>query len=112
MSHCPGYTLEAYLTYAFDLLVEEHSTAIRAFYAYQKILSPEQFASLVKIFESCREGVESRLDDYMDGGEEDHGSWRDWEDNVHGRVPDEIWKLGREYINSLKVEETKPLLER
>jgi len=77
MSHCPGSTLEDWLTDAYHLVDAEglHGSGIRRVYKGQLILTAEQFAGLVAIMEPVRDEIEFRLDEYT---EEEYGSWRDY----------------------------------
>jgi hypothetical protein len=81
MSHCPGDTLEDFLTDLFALVVREGTMgdAIRRLYAGQRILSAAQLAELAVIFEPYRGDVERYLEEFDD---DEHGSWRDFRNFV------------------------------
>ena len=95
MSHCPGTTLEDWLTDWYGLVVPglDVGSGIRALYVGQRILTAEQFSRLVAIHESIREYVEDRSMDY---NEEDHGSWRTYRDGFN--VPDGISEAADRFL--------------
>src|ERR1700692_190176 len=73
MSEIPGYTLEKYLMWEFDLIVDDDDSAnISLSYAERlgtavsrrKRMSSELFAQVVAIFEEYRGMVEDRLADF------------------------------------------------
>lgn len=83
MSSLPGTDLEAFLAWAYDLVVEDAvdanvsmgiaemlGTAIK----HRPVVSQEKFKELVTIYECDREVVERLLDDF----DEDNQSWRDY----------------------------------
>lgn len=77
MSHCPGTTLEDFVTDWFRVVdaAGEHGDGIRRLYEGQMVLGVVDFALLVAAMEPCREVVERLLSDF---DEEEHGSWRDY----------------------------------
>jgi hypothetical protein len=102
MSHCPGHTLEDFLTDWHSIVDDkgEHGTSIRRIYTGQLILSEEQFKKLVEIYEPTRETIENCISMY---NEEENGSWRDYRNFVIAdRIPDAIEKVGCEYLESIK----------
>lgn len=93
MSSCPGYALEDYLAWNFNVVVEGRGennpsldiaemlgTATRR----RDVLTKEDFAPIVKLFEDCRERVECRLQDFDD----DRQSWRDYAGACFDDLPD------------------------
>lgn len=101
MSHCPGTSLEDWITDWYRVVDDEHGTLIRRFYEGQYILNKEQFAELVKILEPLRDHVENLLWRYS---EEEDGSYRDYCGNFN--IPDEINDAAWSYIKSLNVNRT------
>jgi len=99
MSHCPGFTLEDWLTDWYRLVDEDglHGTGIRRIYADQLILNKEQFKKLVEIHEPYRERVEYLLEEY---DEEINGSWRDYCGCFE--IPKDIEKQADAYIDELR----------
>jgi hypothetical protein len=81
MSEIPGYTLESFLLWNFDLVAEGHDEADLSLGLAEMLgtiplrprLSQERFAKIVADFEPHRERVEESLRDY----DPDH-SWRDY----------------------------------
>lgn len=114
MSHCPGPTLEDWLTDWWSLVVQEseHGSGIRWAYANQLVLTKEQFAGLVAIYEAARELIQEQLRNYLDQPEDEQGSWRDYSGYAFDGIPKEIEETGNVYIRYLadKVERTKGLL--
>ena len=93
MSSCPGSTLEDYLAWTFNVVVEGQDennpslgiaemlgTATRR----RDVLTKEDFAPIVKLFEDFRERVEGRLEDFDD----DTQSWRDYAGCCFDDLPD------------------------
>lgn len=82
MSSIPGYTLEEFLAWEYNLVVEDLGEVNvsmglaevlgTATYA-RRTLTKEEFSKLVELYEPSREVVESALLDY---DEEENGSWR------------------------------------
>ncbi len=96
MSHCPGVSLEDWITDWYRVVDKggEHGSGVRRLlYAGQLILTAEQFKGLVEIHEPIREHVESLMGSYSD---EEHGSWRNYCDNFV--VPDELSTRASDYL--------------
>jgi hypothetical protein len=82
MSSLPGYTLEDYLRWNWNLIVvgqPDANPSLRMAEALgvktnRTTLTPEQFASYVQQYEPYREQVEQRLQDFDDETQ----SWRDY----------------------------------
>lgn len=100
MSHCPGSRLEDWITDWYRLVDEagEHGTGIRRLYKGQLILSKEQFAEFVRIYEPYREKIEDRLSEYS---EEENGSWRDYCGYAFDFIPEEVFEKAQQYRQSL-----------
>lgn len=98
MSHCPGSSLEDWITDWYRLVDEkgEYGTGIRRLYKDQLVLNDEQFKKLVEIHESIREHIENLLVDF----DEETMSWRDYCGCFH--IPIHIEKAAEEYINSIR----------
>lgn len=83
MSSIPGYTLEDYVAWQHDVVVEgedDPNTSVRLAELVGNVplrprLTQEQFAKILVPWEPSRERIERYLLDYE---EEDHGSWRDY----------------------------------
>ena len=81
MSSIPGYTLESFLLWDFNLVVENHEEANFSLGLAEMLgtiplrprMSQDEFAKIVAAFEPHRERIEELLSDY------DHdNSWRDY----------------------------------
>lgn len=82
MSSCPGYTLEAYLSWNYNLIVEgeeESNFSVGAAEHFglvqhrRPILTQDEFKFIVDLFEPARQVVTDKLVDF---DEDEHGSWR------------------------------------
>lgn len=109
MSSLPGYTLEAYLMWAYNLTVEDQpdanfslalATAIGNIQP-RRHLTTAEFAVIVARFEQWREQVEQRLEDF----DEENQSWRGYAgctfDDVGGEEDDK-WVF--DYLRGLQGE--------
>jgi len=83
MSSCPGSTLEDFLMWNFDLVVDGYGGANPSLQIAEAIgvqsgrrrLTAAQFSPVVALFEPHREQVEYALGSYC---EDENGSWRDY----------------------------------
>lgn len=101
MSHCPGSSLEDWIT-DWHRLVDadkKHGSGWRWLYTGQLILTAEQFAELVKIYEPFRAGVEERLQEY---NEEENGSWRDYAGYAFDFIPEPVMETASVYLKSIE----------
>lgn len=113
MSSIPGYTLESFLIWNLNLIVEDTEEANFSLSCAELIgtvhqrpmLTQEQFKQILALFdpvivsdstETIREMVERRLDDF----EEDEQSWRDYCNYVDTDVPEELYDKARALIAS------------
>jgi hypothetical protein len=105
MSSIPGYTLEAFLAWQYNLIIEGEAennfsrgmaesmgAAVR-----RPVLSKVQFKPLVAMYEPYRETIERRLDDFN----EETQSWRGYAEYVDLDVPLEIVEAAQEYVKVL-----------
>lgn len=105
MSSIPGYTLEAFVAWQYDLIVEgESETNFSRGVAenmgaavHRPVLSKVQFKPLVAMYEPYRETIERRLDDFN----EETQSWRGYAEYVDLDVPLEIVEAAQEYVKVL-----------
>ena len=99
MSSCPGSTLEDFLAWNFDLVVEDQrdpNFSLNIAEALGNIaprprMNREQFKKLVALFEHHREMVEYKLEDF----DEDNQSWRDYAGGSFDFITDAEYKSGR-----------------
>ena len=105
MSSIPGYTLEKFLAWNYDLIVggdgsanpslqiaEALGTATKA----RREVTDAQMAELVKIFEHRREDVEAQLDMF----DEEEQSWRQYAAYAFDCIEDAEYEKGLVLINS------------
>lgn len=105
MSSCPGYTLEAFLAWEYNIIVEDRPEANFSLGMAEAIgnipsrpsLTKPQFAELVKMFEEYRHDVEARLDDF----DEDEQSWRGYAGYAFEFIPEELNQQALAYVRSL-----------
>lgn len=103
MSSLPGYFLEDFLMWNYDLIVEgdaDANTSLKIAEALGMItrrreLTKQQFKPVVDLFEKYREDVERKLDDF----DEDEQSWRDYAGYGFDFIPEEIYDKGLKLIN-------------
>lgn len=105
MSSIPGYTLEAFVAWQFDLIVEgAGETNVSRGIAesignavHRPVLSKVQFMPLVAMYEPYRETIERRLGDFN----EETQSWRGYAEYVDLDVPLDIVEAAQEYVKVL-----------
>lgn len=91
MSSIPGYTLDSFLLWNFDLVAEGHEEANLSLGLAEMLgtiplrprLDREQFAKIVASFELHRERIEGLLSDY-----DPDTSWRDYAGYVFDWLPE------------------------
>ena len=82
MSSCPGTTLEAFLMWQHDLVVDGDGSANLSLEiaeamgqkSNRKHLTASEFAGIVELYEGHRKEIESKLEQF----DEDSMSWRDY----------------------------------
>lgn len=105
MSSIPGYTLEAFLAWQYNLIIEGEGesnfsrgmaesigAAVR-----RPVLSKVQFKPLVAMYEPYREVIERRLDDFN----EETQSWRGYAEYVDLDVPMDVVEASEHYVKTL-----------
>lgn len=113
MSSIPGYTLEAFLAWQNNLIVEGEGennvsrgmaesigAAVR-----RPVLSKVQFKPLVAMYEPYREIIEARLMDFN----EETQSWRGYAEYVDADVPETVEQVARRYIHNLSHPQTQTM---
>ena len=103
MSSIPGYRLEDYLMWEYNLVVEDEPDANISLAMAEVLdtitprtrISQEKFLQLVNIFDSQREYIENMLD----GFEEETMSWRDYAGSAFDHIPESISDLALVWIN-------------
>lgn len=93
MSSLPGYTLEDYLAWCYNVsIIGRPESNVSVGMAemlgtstlMRPILTEEQFKVLVDMFEPYRKPIQNRLDDF----DEDEQSWRDYAGSAFDFLPD------------------------
>lgn len=101
MSHCPGSTLEDWIT-DWHRLVDadkKHGSGWRWIYTGTLILTADQFAELVRIYGPHRAEIERRLQEYS---EEEYGSWRDYAGYAFDFIPGPVCDEADRYVGSIR----------
>lgn len=106
MSSCPGYTMEDFLSWCYNLTVEDQDETNVSVGIAEMLgnipqrphLSKENFAPIVAKFEEHREQIERYLNDYS---EEENGSWRDYAGAVFGFISDELDQWVTDYVKMI-----------
>lgn len=105
MSSIPGYTLEAFIAWQYNLIVEgaaetnfSRGVAENLGKAVPRpVLSKVQLMPLVAMYEPYREVIERRLDEFN----EETQSWRGYAEYVDLDVPLDIVEASEEYVKVL-----------
>lgn len=105
MSSIPGYTLEAFLAWQYNLIIEGEGesnfsrgmaesigAAVR-----RPVLGKVQFKPLVAMYEPYREVIERRLGDFN----EETQSWRGYAEYVDLDVPLDVVEASDQYVKTL-----------
>lgn len=106
MSSLPGYTLEAYLMWEFDLIVGGDNTANVSMLIAESLgtakhrlsITQKEFAPIVALYEPYRESIEYRLNAF----DEENQSWRMYAEEVSSVVPQEIYNVAKEMVKGLQ----------
>jgi glycine cleavage system aminomethyltransferase T len=104
MSSIPGYTLEKYLMWLYDLIVDEDTSANKSLQIAELLgvntrrthITLENFKELVQLFENIREDIETLLGNF----DEEHMSWRTYA-GLFDVITDEKYILGYEYLQKI-----------
>lgn len=105
MSSLPGVTLESFLMWNYDLIVDGDGSANQSMAiaeacgvsSRRRRITAEQFAPLVAVFEPHREDVENWLLDF----DEENQSWRDYAG--YCPIPKELYRAGGEVLAAQNV---------
>lgn len=106
MSSLPGLTLEYYLMWLFDLIVDGDGSANAFLQIAEAIgvstrrtrISGLDFAPIVRIYEPMRECIENTLAKF----DEDSMSWRDYAIACQSCNPPEIYSDANSLVNVLR----------
>lgn len=102
MSSLPGYSLEDYLMWNFDLVVDGDTSANPSQAIAEAMgtspeprprITGEQFAPIVAAYEPWRAYVQNRLSEF----DEETQSWRDYAGYAFENLPDQLrdWSLAQ-----------------
>jgi hypothetical protein len=106
MSSLPGYTLEDFVAWQWNLVVDkapENNISLGMAEALgnskpRPRLTKEQFAPIVAIYEPFREDIERRLADF----DEDTQSWRDYSQYVDADITPEMEAEAERLVKEFK----------
>ncbi|MNH65346.1 hypothetical protein D3C73_173550 [compost metagenome] len=106
MSSIPGYKLEDFVAWQWNLVVDEapeNNISLGFAEALGNIperprLTKEQFAPILAVYEPLRETIERRLDDF----DEDKQSWRGYASYVDCDMTDEMNAEAERLVKELK----------
>lgn len=106
MSSLPGYTLEAFVMWNHDLIVEGDATANPSRQIAEAIgtisrrpnITKEQFAPILALYEPYRKEVERRLCEF----DEETQSWRDYAGYSFDFVPNHAMEKASELRKELQ----------
>lgn len=103
MSTIPGYDLEDYVMWYFNIKVEGMADAnpslqiaetIGTANQYRKVITSEKFQKIVTLFEPYREDTEYWLSEF----DEENHSWRDYAGFSEDRFPKDVIEAAKEYL--------------
>jgi hypothetical protein len=109
MSSLPGYTLEDFIKWDLNIIVENQSDAnfsikfaecLGLIDFKRPILTELQFKQIISIFEKYRKNVEQKLDDY----DEDEQSWRSYAGCNFEFIKDDHYNEAKELLDGFKKE--------
>lgn len=103
MSSLPGLTLEEYVMWDLDLIVDGESMANPSLALAEAMgvrtgrrrLTLAQFQPILSLYEPFRDAIEYKLEDYS---EEDCGSWRDYAGYAFEFIPDLVREQARQLV--------------
>lgn len=96
MSSLPGYTLEDYVEWQHDLIVDDkHGVNMSLDIAEtlgvstrrRPTITKEQYAPILALYEPYRDQVEDKLLDF----DEENQSWRSYAGCAFGFIPESVW---------------------
>lgn len=105
MSSLPGYKLEDFLAWSYNVVVVGQGEANLSLGAAEMLgtiplrqrLTQEQFKELVELFEPWREYVEARLEEF----DEETQSWRTYAGYCFDDIPGPLYDMGYAYIRNI-----------
>lgn len=97
MSSIPGYNLEAFVAWQWNITVVGHAennislglAEMLGNVAQRPILTAEQFKKVLSFYEPYRVDIEERLQDF----DEENQSWRSYSEHVESTVPEIVGNL-------------------
>jgi len=106
MSSIPGYTLEAFIAWQWNLVVEDEAENNFSVGVAEMIgtvkprprVTKEQFTPLVALYEPYRGGIEDRLLDFDD----DTQSWRSYAGYVDCDVPESVNEQAETLVDQIR----------
>ena len=102
MSSLPGYNLEDFVMWYFDLIVDDNRNANQSLKIAEALgiktrrisITVEQFKPILVLFEPWRNEIEEHLSDF----DEEYQSWRDYAGYSFDFIPNEIFNKANKII--------------
>lgn len=110
MSSLPGYTLEDFVAWQWNLIVEEQSESnvslgMAEFFgtvSRRKTLTQTEFKEIISLYLPYRQVIEERLADF----DEETQSWRGYAEVVDPDIPEEVQRKIGQLVKELTLGDT------
>lgn len=110
MSSIPGYTLEDFVAWQWNLIVEEQSESnvslgMAEFFgtvSRRKTLTQTEFKEIISLYLPYRQVIEERLADF----DEETQSWRGYAEVVDPDIPEEVQRKIGQLVKELTLGDT------
>ena len=110
MSSLPGYTLESFVAWQWNLIVEEQSESnvslgMAEFFgtvSRRKTLTQTEFKEIISLYLPYRQVIEERLADF----DEETQSWRGYAEVVDPDIPEEVQRKIGQLVKELTLGDT------
>jgi hypothetical protein len=106
VSNKPGNSLESFVMWNYNLIVDDDDTANESLRIAEILgtatrrrpqITNEEFAPILVLFEPYRD----RVEDLLNGHDDNEASWRDFAGYAFDFIPDEVYTQGAEIIEAL-----------
>ena len=107
MSSLPGLTLEKFLSWQYDVIVDNDATANASLHIAEVLgniprrlsITKEEFEPILSLFEPYREYVEDKLFNF----DKDNQSWRMYASYAFDNIPESVYEQARKLVMIIKV---------